>query len=184
MNLQNLFINMKSFSLSDFWEKLRFWDKLYALFAIVMLVFIVTFIVKWILATPKKKLDFIVNAHKNGCFEVGKLSCLTVCGITRPQYYEAEYMYMVDGVQYFVTYNMLASIPIDERKEALNADMLLLTLPQFMILYYDKENPKKVYSKLEIFTSRDAIRKQKTPKTNVYRDVNRDWSEPIDMVQY
>ena len=91
---------------------------------------------------------------------------------------------MVDGVQYFVTYNMLASIPIDERKEALNADMLLLTLPQFMILYYDKENPKKVYSKLEIFTSRDAIRKQKTPKTNVYRDVNRDWSEPIDMVQY
>lgn len=166
------------------WTATTFGDKLYIVFAAFMILTIVVFVYKWIKETPKKKLDFIVDAQKNDRVAIGKLSCLTLYGVGEPAYYEGEYMYVVDGVTYFVTYKMTAVLPIDEHKDALNADMLLLNLKQFMLLYYDKDNPGKVYSKMEIFTSHDAICKIKTPKRNVHRDVNKDWTEPLDLVQY
>ena len=166
------------------WTATTFGEKLYIIFAAFMILTIIMFIVQWIKETPKKKLDFIVDAQKNDRVAIGKLSCLTIHGVGAPDYYEGEYMYVVDNVTHFVTYQMTAALPIDEHKDALNADMLLLNLKQFMLLYYDKNDPSKVYSKMEIFTSHDAIHKIKTPKRNVHRDVNKDWTEPLDLVQY
>jgi hypothetical protein len=170
--------------LKELWNATTFGEKLYIVFAAFMILTIVVFVYKWIKETPKKKLDFIVDAQKDGRVEVAKLCCLTAHGVGKVDYYEAEYMYVVNDVRYFVTYNMIGAVPIDEHKDALNADMLLLKFTQFMLMYYDKNNPAKAYSKMEIFTSRDAIRKIKTSKKNAYRDIDKDWTEPIDMVQY
>lgn len=169
--------------ISQTWNN-SFWDKLYLIFAFIVLISAIRYIVHRLKISPKKKIRFIEKANAEGCTAIAKLSCLTKHGIGKTDYYSAEYMYVVDDKSYYVTYNMSAILPIDDHKDEMNADMLLTKIKQVMIVYYNKNNPAKVFSKIEVFTSTDAINKVKTPKNNVYRDVDKEWTEAFDLVQY
>lgn len=168
-------------AIGEFWTKNTFGDKIYIGYLIFVLFLAACYLFEFCLSTPKRKLDFITKAQKNGCIAVGKMTCLTIHGSRGPEYYEAEYMYVVDDKRYFVTYKMAYNIPADDRKEEMNADMLLLKLKPVLILFYDKDKPKKVMSKLEVFTSSDGLDKTHTPKHNVWRDVEKEWTEPIHL---
>jgi hypothetical protein len=168
----------------DYWRQFSFWDKVYVVYAVILCITILCFLWHNYRARPKKKLKFIENAYNESCMTVGKMTCFTIHGNGKPQYYQAEYMYVVDGQRYFVTYKMLYSLPIDDRREVMNADMLLLKLKPALILFYNKNDPRKVMSKLEVFTSEDAIHQTFTPKKNMWRNTERDWDTPIDLVSY
>lgn len=170
--------------IGTFWEACSFWDKLYIVYALVVLLAIGGFIMSYVDDNPKKKLDFITEAYKDGRMAVAKMTCLTVHGNGKPQHYQAEYMYVVDGKRHFVTYKMGYSLPVDSRKEEMNADMLLMKLKTALILFYDKDNPNKAMSKLEVFASEDGIKQIDTPKKNMWRNTEKDWVEPIDLVHY
>jgi hypothetical protein len=63
--------------------------------------------------------------------------------------------------------------------------MLATEIKKYMLLFYDPKNPKKVMSKAEAFVSSSAMRRVHTnQKHNVYRSVDKDWNEAIDLVMY
>ena len=157
------------------------WEKIYIGYAVIVLVLILSFVVLHFKRNPKKDLNFIVQAHKDGRMTVAKMTCLTLEGTYKYSTYHAEYMYVVDGQRYFLTYEMVSHIAMDARKEEMNADMLLLKLKPALIVFYDKNNPKKVMSKLEVFTSREGINQIATPKKNVWRDTEKSWISAIDL---
>lgn len=169
-------------AIGEFFVKYDIWNKLYLVYAVFVLFCAFMFILKNFKHNPKKDIDFVVEATKNNCISVGKLTCLTVHGYGRPSTYRLEYMYYVNDKQYFVTYEMNYTLPIDGREDAMNADMLLMQIPHMLMLFYDAKKPKKVLSKYEVFTSEIGIRQIKTSKRNVWRDINRDWNEPINLV--
>lgn len=169
-------------AIGEFWTKYAMWDKLYWIYAILLLICAIVFIWKNFKHNPVKDINFIVEANKNNCITLGKLSCFTLHGYGHPSEYHLEYMYYVNDKRYFVTYEMNYMMPIDSRTDAMNADMLLMRIPPVLILFHDKKNPKKVISKYEVFTSRLGLRQIKTSKKNVWRDINRDWIEPINLV--
>lgn len=160
------------------------WEKIYIIYAFIVLFTAAMFIWQYLSGNPKKKLDFITKAQQEGCMAIGKMTCLTLHGVGEPQHFKAEYMYVVDGKRYFVTYQMAFHVPMDDRLDCMNADMLLLKLKPVLILFYDKKKPKKVMSKIEVFTSEDGIHQIATPKRNTWRDTNKDWTTPIDLVTY
>ena len=160
------------------------WAKIYIGYACLVGFLVVTFLWQHVVSNPKKKLNFITNANKDGRIAVGKLTCLTLHGNGKPEHYQAEYMYVVEGKRYFVTYQMAYSVPMDNRKDMMNADMLLLKLKGAMILFYAKNKPSKVMSKLEVFASEDGIHQIRTPKSNAWRDTTREWVSPVDLVSY
>lgn len=160
------------------------WEKIFEIYTFIVIFAAILFIWKNLKNNPKKKLDFITKAYKEGCLAVGKMTCLTLHGTGNPEYFKAEYMYMVDGKRYFVTYQMAYKIVIDDRMDQMNADMLLLKLKPALILFYDKKKPQKAMSKLEVFTSDDAMHQIKTPKENAWRYIEKDWTEPINLVHY
>ena len=53
-----------------------------------------------------------------------------------------------------------------------------------MMLFYDEKNPKNVMCKAEVFASKYAIKQVATPKHNVHRDVERDWTEAVNLMTY
>ena len=163
---------------------LTFWEKVYVIYGIIVVILAIKMIIYNYENSPRKILSFIENAYNDGRMVVGKMTCLTLHGYTKPTSYEAEYMYVLDNKRYFVTYEMAYSVDIDDRKDKANADMLLLNLKPAMILFYDKKNPGKVRSKFEIFTSSDGIHQIKTKKKNIWRDIEKDWTAPIDLVKY
>jgi hypothetical protein len=177
-------MNEMFIALTNWWANSSFWDKIQVGYLLLM-VFVVTMFV-WERATknPKKCLRFITKASKDDCVAIGKLTCLTIHGYQKPEYYQAEYMYVVNDKRYFVTYQMAYIVPIDSRLDEMNADMVLLYLKGAMPLFYDKNKPSKVISKIEVFTSDDGIKQVYTPKKNAWRDINRDWTSPINLVQY
>lgn len=156
----------------------------FCIYAVVMLLATVCFVYQNLKDNPKKRLDFITKANKEGNMAVGKLTCLTVHGRGMPEQYHVEYMYVVDGKQYFVTYEMAYKLDVDDEQESVNPNMLLNTISKAMILFFDKKNPKKVLSKFEVFTSYDAIHQIDTPKENVWRDIDKNWTEPMYLVKY
>jgi hypothetical protein len=170
--------------LTDYWANCSFWDKIYIIYAIVICLTICIFIIQNILRRPRTLLKRIEKATKEGCMTVGKMTCFTLHGNGKEEYYQAEYMYIVEDKKYFVTYQMACNVPIDNSKDFLNADMMLLNIKSAIILFYDKQNPKKVISKIEVFTSEDGIHQIPTSKRNVWRDIDKDWSTPINLVSY
>ena len=158
-----------------------FLGKAYVIFAAIVLVMVVSTVVANVITNPRKKMDFIVKAQKDNSVTVGKMTCLTIHGFKGPENYHAEYMYVVDGKRYFVTYEMAYEVPKDERMDEMSADMVLLNLKNALHLFYDKDNPKKVMSKLDVFTSYDGIHQIRTPKKNAYRDTEMIWTEAIDL---
>lgn len=169
--------------ISNWWGVSSWWDKICMLYAIVVILTIIAYIINQFRSNPKKKIAFIQNAQKENCITVGKMTCLTLEGTNKYSTYHAEYMYVVDNKRYFVTYEMSSKIPMDSRKEEMNADMLLLNFKPTLMLFYDKKNPKKVLSKLEVFTSKEGMGQIKTPKKNVWRDTEKDWADYIDLRQ-
>ena len=167
--------------LGNYWDQAGFWDKAFVVYGVLFVFVFAAFVLRRVVGeTPTKKLDFIKKAYEENRTVIGKLSCLTLHykkGVR--DHYQAEYMYMVDGKSYFVTYKMAVAVPDADTKEQLNADMVLMTLRPFVILYYDAEKPENVLCKTEIFTSVDAFERIKTPRKNVYRDVKKQWTEPI-----
>ena len=79
---------------------------------------------------------------------------------------------------------MWYSIPVDERRDEMNADSALLQLKGAMPLFYDKKNPQNVVSKIEVFTSEEGIAQIHTPKKNALRDTEKEWYEPINLVRF
>ena len=166
------------------WNSMTWPDKIYLLFGIVVIAIMCKLIMHKITNGTKKQIDFIADAYKKGNMAVGKLTCLTIHGIGKPETYQAEYMYNVNDKNYFVTYSMKYSMNIDDRKDQMNADMLLLGIKPALILFYDENNPKKVKCKMEAFASKEGFRQIKTPKKNMWRDIERTWTESINLVQY
>ena len=158
-----------------------FFGKAYVIFAAIVAIMVISTIVANRISNPRKKMDFIKKAKQDGTVSVGKLTCWTLHGYNGPTTHELEYMYMVDGKPLYVTYEKSVEIPKDERKDEMGADMLLMDIKLAMPLFYDKNNPKKVMSKLDVFTSYDGIHQIKTSKKNAYRDVEKIWLEPIDL---
>lgn len=168
----------------EIWNSMSWGDKLYLLYGLIVAAIVCKLCINKVRNSTKRQLDFISNAYKKGHMVVGKLTCLTIHGIGKPEYYQAEYMYNINDKNYFVTYTMKYSMTIDDRKDKMNADMLLLGIKPALILFYDEKNPKKVKCKLEVFTSREGIRQVKTPRKNVWRDIEKTWTESINLVQY
>jgi hypothetical protein len=171
-------------SIGNFWTEHAIGDKLYLFYAVIVLFIMTISVWQYVCHRPKRKLDFIAKAQKENCTAVGKMTCLTLHGIGYPQYYKAEYMYVVDDKRYFVTYQMSTTLNVDNRTSCMNADMLLLKLKPAILFFYDKNKPKKALSKLEVFTSEDRIRQVGTLKKNIYRNTEKDWDGPIDLVSY
>ena len=166
------------------WEMRQVKDLIYFCYTILVAIIMITSIRRYIKSNTKKNLNFIATAQKNNCTTVGKLTCLTLHGHKEPDHYQVEYMYVIEGKRYFVTYQMGCKLIVDDQKDAMNADMLLKGIKKALILFYDEKNPAKAMSKLEVFTSADGIHQIKTPKNNIWRDVNKDWTEAIDLVIY
>lgn len=167
--------------ISNTWDS-SFWGKVYVVFGLITIAFCVTFVIVNIVNNPRKKLAFVEKAIKDGTSVISKLTCLTVHGTNKPEYYEAEYMYFVDGQRYFVTYKLGCETPNDFSPAYMNADMLLNSIKCALLLFYDKNNPKKVMSKVEIFSSSDAICQIHTAKKNIHRNIEKDWDIPIDLI--
>ena len=171
-------------SIGQAWSQGNFWDKAYIVFGIITCVTALIFALIHLSCNTKKKLKFVIDAQRNGNSTVGKLTCLLLHGSGKPQYFEAEYMYFVDNKQYFVTYKMAYEVPKDQQTDKMNADMVLLGLKDALILFYDKKNPKKVMCKQEIFVSDDGFMRIATLNKNTYRNIEKNWTEPIDLVIY
>ena len=169
--------------LVNFFNTLSFWDKVYFIFTAIVIIIIGCYLYGYVTSNPLKRIKMIEEANKDGRVAVGKLTCLTLHGNKEPEYYQAEYMYVVDGKKYFVTYQMSFKINVDDSKDVMNADMLLLQLKPAMLLFYKKDKPKNVICKSEVFTSWDCLHQVFTPKKNAYRDVEKDWTEPISLVR-
>lgn len=170
--------------IKKFWASNSLENNIYMIAGMILCSVIIYIVFKKLTDSPTKKLDFIKDANDNNRLTIGKMSCLTINGEKEPSTYHAEYMYMVDNKTYFVTYEINYAPPIDTRRDGIDPDMMLRQLPITMILFYDKKNPKKVYSKLEVFTSSIGIHKVPTPKKNMWRNVDSDWQNPIDLVTY
>lgn len=168
-----------------YWVEGSFWNKAFLIFAVLMLFLAAIFFVQHKKENPRKKLAFLVDAQKNNCMSVGKLCCLTSHGDNGvPETLRAEYIYVVDDKSYYVTYEMAYEIQVDDNQENTNGDMLVMNIKPAMILFYDKDDPSKVMSKFEVFTSYEAMHQVETLKENVWRDVDKDWTEPVRLVKY
>ena len=170
--------------LTTWWVENAVWNKIQIGYLILVGFTIAMFVLQQIDKNPKKYLRFIANATKNECVAIGKLTCLTLHGYNKPEYYQAEYMYVVDNKRYFVTYQMLYTIPIDDRRDEMNADMLLLNLNGAVPIFYNKNKPSRAVSKIEVFTSVEGIKQIRTSKNNIWRDTEKEWTRPVDLVQY
>lgn len=107
----------------------------------------------------------------------GKLSCWVVKTRSYGTTHEAEYVYYVDGKQYFVTYSLYPELQTPEAAAAFNAGgglRVLTTMP----LYYTS-NPAKVMCRYEIFCEDGQMQKISNWKKNPYRDVDGLWQEPV-----
>ena len=161
-----------------------FWATIYAIFAIYALFVTVPHFIISIWDSPYWRLKFIKKAQSEGRATVGKLTCLTLNREKKGDYYLAEYMYMVDGKRQFVTYKMSLTVkPDDNDLETMNADIASSVIKVSLPLFYKKtkRNKIKVLSKMEIFSSTDTVNQWYTPKSNKYRDVEKDWYEAIDL---
>lgn len=166
------------------WSQGGFWGKAYIIFSVIVIVMLAIYVWEFFRNSTKKRLDFIAKAQKAGNFAACKLTCLTKEGECNAPHYKAEYMYVVEGKRYFVTYQMEVNQIMDTAKDDFDADMMVTQIKKFMILFYDPKKPQKVICKAEPFISKNAMYQVPTPKHNVYRDVDKDWTEAINLVNY
>ena len=70
------------------------------------------------------RLEEMLEAQKDGRTAVGKLSCLTKEGRPEEPFYRAEYMYVIDGKRYFVTYKLNPKWAKESSKRDYDGDIL------------------------------------------------------------
>jgi len=161
-----------------------FWDEICILYGIIMSIAMIFSLKTFLFDGTRKKMKFISDAQKDGRYVPAKLTCLTREGKAGQSYYVAEYMYVVNGKRYFATYRITSSNVIDNSKDKINGDILALNIEKYPTFFYDESNPAKVYCKADIFTSCETFSQIDSPKQNLYRDVNKDWIQAIDLVTY
>ena len=158
-----------------------FWGKAY----VVVLFYLIasTCFLIWTHCTygSIKRMKFLMDAQKKGCFVPGVISCFTQEGSYAQSVYKAEYMYVVNDKRYFVTYKFDFNRGIDPSKERFEADAMIQDIKKYVILFYDEKNPKKVVCKPEVFVTSIAMNQIPTSKKNVYRDIKKDWNQAIDL---
>ena len=161
-----------------------FWDEICILYGIIIMIAMVLSLRTFLVDGTRKKMKFISDAQKDGRYVPAKLTCLTREGKYDKSYYMAEYMYVVNGKRYFTTYKITSSNVTDISKDKINGDILALNIEKYPTFFYDESNPAKVYCKADIFTSCETFRQINSSKQNLYRDVNKDWIQAIDLVTY
>ena len=169
----------------ELWTTGNFWDKLYVVFAVIMLMLMIKCVHTFLTNGASKKLEFILKAQEEGRCVPGKLTCLTREGKQGDSHYCAEYMYVVNDKRYFVTYRISPNnVQKTNSKDEENGDILALDIQKYPMLFYDAKKPEKVFCKADIYTSFEAFAKDITSKNNIYRDIEKDWVEAIDLVKY
>lgn len=155
---------------------------LYVVMMIILLIGALSFLNETI-DNPRRRLEFIKKAQRDNRIAIGKLSSLTLEGDGIPEYYAAEYAYVVNEKVYYVTYKMAYTVPKYKDKEHIDADDALLFIKNALILYFDEKDPADVFCKQEIFCTSENFKKTRTPKHNKYRNVEKMWTEAIDLVR-
>ena len=162
-----------------------FWSKIYVLFFIFVVICLLAYIPPSISKNPLRSLKHIEQAYNNKCIAIGKLVCASLHGVGHAQYELVEYLYYVDKKPYYVTYRFnLEEDYKDIDMTKINPDELTQPIKTTVALFYNKRNPKKVISKIEVFCSNSALHQVKTLKTNIYRDTEKHWTEEINLVTY
>ncbi len=85
---------------------------------------------------------------------------------------------------YFFTISIDRDQADSEKLENFSAGQLIKNKSFSQLnVYYDKDNPDHNMIREEIFTSKDALKREKTAKQNRYRDIKKDWifAGPIDL---
>ena len=132
-----------------------------------------------------KRLEGMIQAQQEGRSVMGKLTCLTKEGKVGEAFYRAEYMYVVDGKRYFVTYKLNPRLASTNSKTDYDGDALASEVKKYLTLFYEKGNPANVRCKAQVFASQEAIQRvYSNSKDNIYRDVEKDWTEAIDLTRY
>ena len=165
-----------------------FWNIVYYVVGGVGAILVLTTLLNVINNNPHKKIDFYEKAEKENCIALGKLSCYLLVGTREFPRHRLEYCYLVNDKPYYKT------ISIDVHPQFGKEDLEDFSPSQLiedrdysqMMIYYDKANPSRSLIKEEIFTSKDALKKERTPKHNRYRDIQREWiSEgPVDLIDW
>ena len=156
-------------------------EKIYFVFSIIMIIVIIRTVWRYFTDGAQKRLEFIMKAQDDGRFVTGKLCCLTKEGTKESYNYCAEYIYVVEGKRYFVTYQISPEFAMKLNKEGYDTDSMVFEVQPFITLFYDEKDPKKVYSKASIFASKQVLLKVKNKKENMYRDIDKNWAYPVDL---
>lgn len=162
-----------------------FWGIVYVLFVSYVILFV--FLPHVGMApfhNPMQRLKFIEKAQKENRVVIGKLCCWTTHGHNRTEYDMLEYVYYVDGKKHIVTYKVKRDMLRSKDKETLNPDEIADTVLNALTLFYDKKHHERVISKMDIFANSDVIQQVHTAKENRYRDMERVWYSPIELVSW
>lgn len=165
-----------------------FWNIVYAVIGSIAGILIFLTVFNAIRHSPHKKIAFYEKAEKENCIAMGKLSCYLLVGTPEFPRHRLEYCYLVDDKPYFTTFS------IDAKKQDGNKELDYFSPSQLienrdfsqMIIYYDKQNPKNILFKDEIFASKETWKREKTPKNNRYRDIKKEWigDGPVDLIDW
>lgn len=158
-----------------------FWDKTYVVVVFYLIISTAFFVWFYFTQGSQRRMKFLMEAQKDGRYVPATISCFTIEGTYLKHYYVAEYMYVVNDKRYFATYKIDLNRNIDPSKDKFEADAMIQDIKKYIILFYDKKNPKKVVCKPEIFVSSLAMNKIPNEKKNRYRDVKKNWCEPVDL---
>ena len=152
--------------------------------AIVVIIATMTIIIS-VTKNPQKKISFCDNAKKNGCETLATCSCFMIKGDSSLYRFWFEYCFPVNEKMYFFTISIDPDgQPGKDKLENYSASQLIKNKDYSkMFVYYDKDNPNHNMIREEIFASKDALKREKTPKKNRYRDIRKDWlfEGPIDL---
>ena len=141
-------------------------------------------IVNTITKNPQKKISFCDQAKKNGCEALATCSCYLIKGDRNLYRYWFEYCFPVNDNMSFFTISIDRDQADSEKLENFSAGQLIKNKSFSQLnVYYDKDNPDHNMIREEIFTSKDALKREKTEKQNRYRDIKKDWifAGPIDL---
>lgn len=145
---------------------------------ILIVCYIVSAISQTIGRNPIQKINFIEKAINEKTHTMGKVSCYTIKGFKKYQY--VEYIYNVDGQAHYVTYRInIPNADYSGFNGEANAETLVNQFPSSTTIYYDKKNPDKCVTKREVFVSQESYTQTHTKKRNKYRDISKNWTEPI-----
>lgn len=152
--------------------------------AIAAVIAVITIVIA-VKNNPQKKISFCDNAKKNGCETLATCSCYLIKGDKNLYRFWFEYCFSAGEKIYYFTISIDPETQAGSDKlENFSAGQLIENKDYSkMFVYYDKDNPNHNMIREEIFTSKDALKREKTVKQNRYRDIQKDWifEGPVDL---